>query len=188
MEFLKRWENYGMKIIHEIEIYCDGATSSNGSENQIGGYAVAVIMNEHIIWAEGFGPFKGKTNNQCELDAVLQACHLGKLLIDKIHAEGAQASKIRIYTDSAYVHNCYKQKWYENWKKNGWVNAKKEPVKNKYQWECLIPYFQDEDIEFLKVKGHSGDRWNSLVDELAVAARKGDPKRVCYEIDIEGGK
>ena len=56
--------------------------------------------------------------------------------------------------------------------RNGCKNAKKEPVANKQLWQHLIPYFLNEKIEFHKVKGHDGDKWNEYVDKLAVAARE----------------
>ena len=49
---------------------------------------------------------------------------------------------IKIYTDSAYLHNCVKQKWYVNWQNNGWKNSKKEPIANRDLWERLINYFE----------------------------------------------
>lgn len=36
---------------------------------------------------------------------------------------------VKLYSDSAYVVNCFKQGWIFNWRKNGWKNASKEPVK-----------------------------------------------------------
>ena len=81
--------------------------------------------------------------------------------------------KITIRTDSAYCHNCYTQKWYKNWQKNGWKNSKKEPVANKTLWLQLIPFFENTNFIFEKVKGHTGAKdWNNEVDKLAVEARK----------------
>ena len=59
---------------------------------------------------------------------------------------------------------------------NNWVNSKKEPVKNQEFWERLIPFFQDARFQFIKVKGHAGNKdenskWNEYVDKLAVKAR-----------------
>ena len=75
-----------------------------------------------------------------------------------------------VYTDSAYLHNCYQQKWYVNWQKNGWKNAKKQPVANQDLWKMLIPYFETFGIDFVKVKGHAGNQWNEYVDDLAQTA------------------
>jgi ribonuclease HI len=74
---------------------------------------------------------------------------------------------INVYTDSAYLHNCYTQGWYKNWQKNGWRNSKKESVANQDLWEMLIPYFEMFEVNFHKVKGHADNMWNNYVDELA---------------------
>ena len=43
-------------------------------------------------------------------------------------------SEITIYTDSTYVKNGITE-WMLKWKKNGWKNSSKKPVKNKDLWE-----------------------------------------------------
>ena len=68
--------------------------------------------------------------------------------------------------------NCYLNKWYVTWEQNGWKNSKKEPVANRDLWELLIPYFRNSQITISKVKGHAGNYYNELVDELAVNERE----------------
>ena len=41
-------------------------------------------------------------------------------------------------------------------KKNGWKNAKKQPVANQDLWEKLIQWFETPEVDFQKVKG---SRW-----------------------------
>jgi ribonuclease HI len=149
----------------KYKIYCDGAASNNGYENAIGGWAFVVLDEEENIVFEEVDVFKGATNNRMELYAAYAGIWL---LLDRKQ----DVEHIDVYTDSAYLHNCITQKWYENWMRNGWVNARKEPVANKHLWQHLIPYFTDERIDFHKVKGHNGDKWNEYVDNLAVEARK----------------
>ena len=36
----------------------------------------------------------------------------------------------------------------------------------------LIPFFRDERFNFEKVTGHSGDRYNEMVDRMAVEAKE----------------
>jgi len=31
-----------------------------------------------------------------------------------------------VYTDSAYVMNCFEQRWYDKWERNGWLGAGKK--------------------------------------------------------------
>lgn len=143
-----------------IYIYTDGACSGNPGP---GGSAFIVVENDEKIahWLE---PIPIATNNMCELIAILEGCKWAKRL--------RPSEKVVIRTDSAYCYNCWAQKWYENWLRNGWKNSKKEPVANKTLWLQLIPFFKDENFIFEKVRGHTGKKdWNDRVDKLAVIAR-----------------
>ena len=148
-------------------IYTDGATSFNGSSKSFGGWAYAVVDKDSLVF-EDCGRSAPATNNQMELTAVVEA-------IEKI-ASVSKEFNVDIYTDSAYIFNCFEAGWYINWQKNGWKNSKKEPVANKELWEQLIPFFTKESFIFKKIKGHSGDdtinsKWNNYVDKLAVEAK-----------------
>ena len=43
--------------------------------------------------------------------------------------------RVEVHTDSAYVMNCFRDRWYEKWEANGWVGAGKKPVTNRDLWE-----------------------------------------------------
>lgn len=137
--------------------FTDGATSKNGSKEAVGAWAWAQIENDEIV-TSGWDYVAPATNNRCELLAVIHAC---------THALAQNKLPATIYSDSAYIVNCYNQKWYKNWKYNGWVNSKREPVANKDLWEKLIPFFEDKDFIFTKVKGHNGVFGNEVVDTIA---------------------
>lgn len=79
---------------------------------------------------------------------------------------------ILICSDSAYVINCFEQRWYVGWRARGWVNSQDKPVANRDLWEPLIEAVLATRTIFRKVKGHSGDPMNDRADELAVAAKK----------------
>ena len=132
-------------------IYTDGACSGNPGP---GGWA----------WAEapegtpnGSGSEAHTTNQRMEIMAVLEALR-------------STDGPVTIVSDSTYVVNCFRDKWWVRWQANGWRNAKKEPVANADLWKPLIDLVQQRQPEFRWVKGHSGDRMNDLVDRLAVAA------------------
>ena len=61
-----------------------------------------------------------------------------------------------------------------NWKKRGWKTAKKEPVKNVDLWKALDEAIQGHRIEWLWVRGHTGDPGNERADMLA---NKGVPAK-----------
>jgi hypothetical protein len=50
------------------------------------------------------------------------------------------------------------------------VNSQKKPVANRDLWEPLVDLYQDRDVTFEWVKGHSGNEWNDMADRLAVEA------------------
>lgn len=94
-----------------------------------------------------------------ELEAVLRAVE-------------SLPGALRIHSDSTYVVNCFNDRWYEGWLKRGWKNSQKKPVANQDLWEPLINIYLEraDEIEFIWVKGHAGNRWNEAADQLAVAA------------------
>ena len=147
-----------------FEVYTDGSTKNNGYENSVGGWAYSVSESGRRITCDSGAEFN-TTNQRMELTAAIKA-------LEYVMYEFAvpNIDKVIIYTDSAYLHNCYTQKWYVNWKKNGWKNAKKQPVANQDLWEKLIQWFETPEVDFQKVKGHAGNTGNENVDALAQKA------------------
>ncbi len=43
--------------------------------------------------------------------------------------------ELEIYTDSRYLESAFRQQWISKWQKDGWKNAKGEPVKNAGLWQ-----------------------------------------------------
>lgn len=106
-----------------------------------------------------FGGAEATTNQRMELAAVLEAVR-------------ALPGPLHVVSDSTYVVNCFRDNWWQGWLKRGWKNSQKKPVANRDLWEPLIELYQERDITFAWVKGHSGDRWNDRADELAVMGRE----------------
>ncbi len=77
-------------------------------------------------------------------------------------------------SDSTYVVNCFKDRWWQGWQRRNWRNSQNKPVANRDLWEPLIELALAPEpaprVTFRWVKGHSGDRWNDRVDELATLA------------------
>jgi ribonuclease HI len=143
-------------------IYTDGAASNNGCKNSVGGWAFVIVDHMNNIIEQGSGRIERATNNQCELTAAIEACKCAS----------QYSSSFTLYSDSAYLINCYKEKWYKKWIENNWVNSKKQSVANQDLWIQLIPFFENPKFNFEKVKGHSDDNLNILVDKMAVEAKQ----------------
>ena len=130
--------------------YTDGACSGNPGP---GGWAWAVPEGR---WAAGAAA--QTTNQRMEISAAYEAIQ-------------AIEGRVEIVSDSTYVVNCFRDRWWEGWLKRGWVNSAKKPVANRDLWEPLVDLVETRgDVAFRWVKGHSGNRLNDLADELAVAA------------------
>ena len=146
------------------EIFCDGATSGNGKTDAPGGWAYVILKDGRLV-SQNSGAEVGTTNQRMELTAALRACEE----IDKIDG----FATVRLYSDSAYLINCFKQNWWKTWRANGWKNSKKEPVANQDLWERLIYFFvKTPGYDFIKIRGHAGHEYNELVDRLAVRAKE----------------
>lgn len=148
----------------KYRIYCDGSTRANGQEGAVGAWAYVVMTEEGKFWKiiqSAAEAVDNTTNQRMELTAAINAIEwVAKEMM-------VPFDSIEVYTDSAYLHNCYTQKWYVNWQRNGWVNSKKQPVANQDLWEKLIPWFETPEITFKKTKGHADDQLNNLVDNMA---------------------
>ncbi len=136
-----------------IIIYTDGACKGNPGP---GGWGAVIIEDNNEI--ELFGKNDNTTNNIMEITAAIKALEYFK---DK--------KNIILYTDSNYL-KLGITNWIYNWKKNNWVNSKKEPVKNKSLWEILDKLNSLHTIEWKWVKAHNGDKYNERADKLASSA------------------
>lgn len=126
-----------------IRIYTDGACSNNQEATNVGGWGAVLYYQAHTKTLKGGAV--NTTNNIMELTAVIMG--LKALKDHKIPVE--------IYSDSAYVVNCFKEGWYQKWRLNGWMTASKKPVENLDLWKELISLVESfEQITFYKVKGH----------------------------------
>ena len=135
-----------------VGIYTDGACSRKPGP---GGWGALMIWNGHE--KEISGGEAATTNNRMELMAAIMGLEALK-----------RGTRVRIHTDSTYVKDGI-TKWIHNWKKNGWKNAAKKPVKNAELWKRLEAALETHDVSWHWVKGHSDHPENDRADALARA-------------------
>jgi hypothetical protein len=89
-----------------------------------------------------------------------------------LDAVSTLAGPLDVVSDSTYVVNCFRDRWWEGWRANGWRNSARKPVANRDLWEPLVDaYLADpRRVRFRWVKGHGADPMNDIVDRLAVEA------------------
>jgi ribonuclease HI len=131
-------------------VYTDGACLGNPGP---GGWAWAIPGAAFASGAEAH-----TTNQRMAITAAWRAVE-------------AIDGPVDVVSDSTYVVNCFRDRWWEGWLKRGWLNAAKKPVANRDLWEPFITLVRERgDVTFRWVKGHNDDPMNDLVDRLAVEA------------------
>ncbi|MCA1843501.1 MAG: ribonuclease HI, partial [Actinobacteria bacterium] len=100
--------------------YTDGACLGNPGP---GGWAWAVPEGP---WA--CGPEAHTTNQRMEIQAALMAV----MALD---------GQLLVVSDSTYVVNCFRDRWWQGWVRNGWKNKAKKPVANRDLWEPLVALY-----------------------------------------------
>jgi len=135
----------------ETVVFTDGSCIGNPGP---GGWAWAVPGGPYASGAEA-----RSTNQRMEITAVLQALQ-------------AIEGSVLVVSDSTYVVNCFRDRWWEGWRRRGWRNTAGKPVANRDLWEPLIALVVDSgrSVRFSWVKGHAGDPMNDRVDRLALDA------------------
>lgn len=140
----------------EVVVYTDGACSGNPGP---GGWGALLIWNSRE--KEIVGGARKTTNNRMEMQAVIEALQTLK-----------KPCTVLIHSDSALIINAFKKGWVNNWQARGWRKADKKPVENRDLWIKMLKAMEPHEVKWIKVKGHSGNKYNDRVDRLAVEASK----------------
>ena len=142
----------------EVKIYTDGACSGNPGKGGFG-----VILSYMGQFKEISKGYECTTNNRMELLAAIEGLSALK-----------EPCRVKLWSDSKYLIDAVNKNWIDSWQKKGWVNSKREKVKNRELFERLIELMKIHDIEFCWVKGHDGNPQNERCDFLATSAAKGE--------------
>jgi ribonuclease HI len=141
-----------------VIVHADGACAGNPGP---GGWAAIIVDGHDERVVTGAAPLT--TNQRMELTAAIEAL-----------AAIPGHRRVHLSSDSAYVVNCFRDRWWERWERAGWLNAARQAVANRDLWERLLAQTRRHDVHWHKVKGHSGDVMNERVDALARGAIAAD--------------
>ena len=133
----------------EVTIYTDGAAKGNPGK---GGYGTVLISGNHEKrLSQGY---LLTTNNRMELMAVI----IGLEALN-------QKCNVTIYSDSKYVVDSVEKGWIFGWEKKGFKSKK-----NPDLWRRFLKTYRNHNVKFQWVKGHAGNKYNEICDQLAVEA------------------
>jgi ribonuclease HI len=142
-----------MNDLPKVKIATDGACKGNPGP---GGWGA--VLRSGTTERELSGGESPSTNNRMELMAAIEGL---KALKRPCH--------VTLATDSVYVRDGI-TKWVHGWQRNGWRTADRKPVKNMELWQALVEVTKPHRIDWVWVKGHSGDPDNERADKLACDA------------------
>jgi ribonuclease HI len=138
-----------------VEIWTDGGCKPNPGP---GGWSAILKFRGKV--KELSGAEAETTNNRMELTAAAEA--LTAL---------TRPCRVVLHTDSEYLRNGI-TRWHTGWVRKNWRNAQGDPVKNMDLWRRILDAAKPHQIDWVWVRGHSGDVMNERADELATLARE----------------
>ncbi len=150
-----------------VAIYTDGASKNNQARAQgksRAGYGVYYGPDDSRNHS---GRVTGEqTNSRGELEAIRHA-----LKVSADDAKSGNKNTYAIHTDSQYSKDSL-EKWSDNWEKNGWKTSTGGDVANQDLIKDCKKHIAEikqhsGNVEFVKVKGHSGNHGNDMADKLA---------------------
>lgn len=149
-------------MLGTLKVYTDGACSGNPGP---GAFAYLVISPNDEILYKDVKRFQETTNNRMEMMAALAA--LRWLSSDPATIGNILAiDNIEIYSDSSYLVDGVG--YLKGWKTRGWRKSTGGKLLNLDLWKELDKHLALlGNIQFKKVKGHNGDRFNEQCDSLA---------------------
>ena len=133
-----------------VTIYTDGACKGNPGP---GGWGALLQWGEAKKELRGGAP--DTTNNRMEMTAAIRALQSLK-----------RKCAVVLHTDSAYLQKGITE-WLPVWRRRGFVNSKKQAIKNADLWNELAREAARHEVEWRWVKGHAGDAGNDAADKLA---------------------
>lgn len=156
-----------MENPHAINIYTDGSTIPNPGGKS--GQGIVICYPDGEI--EDYIPsgYKKSTNNRSELRACVQAL---QYIQRQDKAKGINT--VSIYTDSQYVVDGIRKSLSGYWQSVGWLTKDGNDVDNQDLLKDFVREFKrtKKRIEVIKVKGHSGNKFNEKADKLADKSRE----------------
>ena len=136
--------------------YTDGSAHPNPGP---GGFGVVTVGPKGEVIETYAKHCDNTTNNAEEMKAILYAACRARL---------AGESAI-IYSDSAYAINTFTN-WMYSWERNNWTKSDGKVPENLDLVKAFFDLSKTMDINFIKVKGHKGNKYNELADKLATSA------------------
>ncbi len=147
----------------EVTIYTDGACSGNPGPGGWGAVLCYKGTEKELSGGEAM-----TTNNRMELTAAVSALKALK-----------EPCRVYLYSDSKYLVDSLMKGWViAAGEKARLGQGRQKPALNADLWQELLRLDKVHEITYHWVKGHADDDYNNRCDELAVARRATNTRRL----------
>ena len=146
-----------------VTIYTDGSSRGNPGPGGYGAVIEFVDAGGMLHTKELSQGYEKTTNNRMELMGAIAA-------LEAL----TKPCRVTLWSDSKYLVNAFNEHWIDGWIRSGWMNTKKEPVRNTDLWKRLLAAASPHSVSWNWVKGHSSHPQNERCDALATAAADSD--------------
>ena len=152
---LSRFQDY-------IQVWTAGMGSGNGKE-PVGGYGVLLVYKgkEKPLW----GFTENVTSQRMQLVAVVSGLE-GVINKDL---------PVVVFSESDFIIQAIKEKWFEQWQKNNWKTESGDPVMDQDLWQKLLQFYYDYIVNEVNLKfvHISDDSVKFYIEQAKVLAKKG---------------
>lgn len=122
----------------DVNLYLASTIKSPQASDGIIGFVIEVPITEKESATKSQFYRVNATKNQSQLMIFnLALSHFKKMPF-----------ALSIYADFGYLESAFSQGWIDQWKKNGWKNAKNEPVGNAAMWQEALILLNGNEISF----------------------------------------
>ena len=129
----------------KVIIFCDGGCTSNKLHaDNVGAWAYMVYMDGEFHANSGY--IITTTSNRMELVALEKA-------LEYVYSK-EKFRRIHIFSDSLYLVNSIRNKWYRKWQKNNWRTSMNKPVSNKEIWKPILEKKRWYIVECTHIHAH----------------------------------
>lgn len=137
----------------DVNLYLESTIRSPQASDGIIGFVIEV-------------PTKGEPATKSQFYRVTANKNQAQLMILNIALSHLKKMSfaLSIYADFGYLESAFSQGWIDQWKKNGWKNAKNEPVGNAAMWQEALMLLNGNEISF---HGRTKDKYrNWMLSEM----------------------
>lgn len=129
---------------YEVTIYAETSCRGPSKRPRTAMWLVEFWQGRKRITRQGFLHLDDCT----EAEATLKAITAGATILTK-------ACLIRVKTSCGHILNTAGGMWYIQWEKNGWKNAKGNPVKNAELWQEMLQVLRAHSYSFSELDEHT---------------------------------